>query len=55
MTQSLFRREAIEARRTAWLGGIVLYYQLPKLLPGWGSALPTLGVCFALARLTRPR
>ncbi|MBP7451659.1 MAG: cytosine permease [Ottowia sp.] len=38
-----------------WLGGIVLYYQLPKLLPGWGSALPTLGVCFALARLTRPR
>ena len=38
-----------------WLGGIVLYYPFPKLLPGWGSALPTLGVCFALARLTRPR
>ena len=38
-----------------WLGGVALYHLLPKLLPGWGAALPTLAVCFALARLTRVR
>jgi hypothetical protein len=36
-----------------WLGGVALYHLLPKLLPGWGAALPTLALCFVLARLTR--
>ena len=38
-----------------WLGGVALFHLLPKYLPGWGAALPTLAVCFVLARLTRPR
>lgn len=38
-----------------WLGGIALYHLLPRLMPSWGAALPTLVVCFVLARLTRPR
>lgn len=38
-----------------WLGGIAFYHLLPKWLPGWGAALPTLAVCLVLARLTRGR
>ena len=38
-----------------WLGGIAFYHLLPKWLPGWGAALPTLALCFVLARLTRGR
>ena len=37
-----------------WLSGIAFYYLCTQLLPGWGAALPTLGLTFALARLTRP-
>jgi len=37
-----------------WVGGIALYHACAKWAPQWGSALPTLFVCFVLARLTRP-
>ena len=48
MTQSLFRREAIEARRTAWLGGIVLG-QPPRLwLLTVAAAMAALAVLFFL-------
>ena len=38
-----------------WLGGIAFYHLLPRAWAGAGAALPTLLVCFALARLTRSR
>ena len=38
-----------------WLSGIACYHLCAQLLPGWGAALPTLALTFALARLTRPR
>lgn len=38
-----------------WLGGIVLYHSMPLLWPDAGRALPTLVVCFALARWTATR
>ena len=37
-----------------WLGGVACYHLLPRMAPALGSALPTLAVCFVLARLTRP-
>ena len=37
-----------------WLSGIACYHLWAQLLPGWGAALPTLALTFALARLTRP-
>ena len=53
---ALQRARSVHAVPVAlWLGGIALYHLLPKLLPGWGAALPTLAVCFVLARLTRGR
>ena len=38
-----------------WLSGIACYHLLPKVAPALGSALPTLALCFVLARVTRPR
>ncbi len=38
-----------------WLLGIAMYHLAPKLVPGLGSALPTLVLSFLLAWLTRPR
>ena len=55
MTQSLFRREAIEARRTAWLGGIVLG-QPPRLwLLTVAAAMAALAVLFFLVAGTYTR
>ena len=36
-----------------WIVGIAFYHLLPKLAPDLGSAIPTLVVCFVLARLSR--
>ncbi len=36
-----------------WLAGIALYHAGPRVMPGMGAALPTLVLCFVLARLTR--
>ena len=38
-----------------WLLGIAMYHLAPKVVPGLGSALPTLAVSFVLAWVTRPR
>ena len=38
-----------------WLLGIAMYHLAPKVVPGLGSALPTLVVSFLLAWVTRPR
>ncbi|WP_087745490.1 MULTISPECIES: purine-cytosine permease family protein [unclassified Acidovorax] len=38
-----------------WLLGIAVYHLAPKLVPGLGSALPTLVLSFLLAWVTRPR
>ncbi|ART51704.1 allantoin permease [Acidovorax carolinensis] len=38
-----------------WLQGIAMYHLAPKLVPGLGSALPTLVLSFLLAWVTRPR
>lgn len=38
-----------------WLGGIALYHSMPLLWPDAGRALPTLVVCFVLARWTATR
>jgi putative hydroxymethylpyrimidine transporter CytX len=38
-----------------WLAGVALYHGLVAWAPQWGAALPTLGVTFGLAWLTRPR
>jgi hypothetical protein len=32
-----------------------MYHLAPKVVPGLGSALPTLAVSFVLAWVTRPR
>jgi hypothetical protein len=34
-----------------WLAGVGFYHGVPLLAPAAGSALPTLLVCFVLARL----
>ena len=46
-------RYALPLAGVGW--GIAAYHLLPRVLPGAGSALPTLAACFVLARLTRPR
>ena len=38
-----------------WLAGIACYHLLARLLPVYGSALPTLVLCFVLALATRRR
>ena len=38
-----------------WLLGIAMYHMAPRVVPGIGSALPTLAVSFVLAWVTRPR
>jgi purine-cytosine permease-like protein len=38
-----------------WLGGIASYHAIANLAPQWGAALPTLGLTFALAWLTRAK
>ena len=38
-----------------WLAGIACYHLLARLAPGWGAALPTLALCFALSWATRGR
>ena len=38
-----------------WLLGIAMYHLAPQVVPGLGSALPTLVVSFLLAWVTRPR
>ena len=53
---ALQRARSVHAVPVAlWLGGIAFYHLLPQWLPGWGAALPTLALCFVLARLTRGR
>lgn len=37
-----------------WLAGIAFFHTLPLWLPGYGAALPTLGLTFALAFFSRP-
>jgi putative hydroxymethylpyrimidine transporter CytX len=38
-----------------WIGGIASYHAIANLAPQWGAALPTLGLTFALAWLTRAK
>jgi putative hydroxymethylpyrimidine transporter CytX len=38
-----------------WIGGIASYHAIGNLAPQWGAALPTLGLTFALAWLTRAK
>jgi putative hydroxymethylpyrimidine transporter CytX len=38
-----------------WIGGIASYHVIANLAPQWGAALPTLGLTFALAWLTRAK
>ena len=38
-----------------WLGGIASYHAIANSAPQWGAALPTLGLTFALAWLTRAK
>lgn len=38
-----------------WLLGVACYHLCAQLAPGWGAALPTLALTFALALLTRKR
>jgi purine-cytosine permease-like protein len=36
-----------------WLGGIATYHAIANFAPQWGAALPTLGLTFVLAWLSR--
>ena len=38
-----------------WLGGIASYHAIANFAPQWGAALPTLGLTFALAWVTRSK
>lgn len=38
-----------------WLGGIATYHAISSFQPQWGAALPTLGLTFVLAWLSRSR
>ena len=38
-----------------WLLGIACYHLCAQLAPSWGAALPTLGLTFALAWVTRAK
>ncbi len=38
-----------------WFLGIACYHLCAQFLPGWGSALPTLALTFALAWISRPQ
>jgi NCS1 family nucleobase:cation symporter-1 len=38
-----------------WLGGIASYHAIANFAPQWGAALPTLGLTFALALVTRSK
>lgn len=52
---ALVTKRRVNASAVAiWLLGIVCYHLWAKFAPGWGAALPTLVLTFALARLTRP-
>ena len=52
----LTRARAIHATPVVlWLLGIASYHLAPKVVPGLGSALPTLVLSFLLAWVTRPR
>lgn len=54
-------RRAVSGRRLEiwpallWLLGIAFYHSIGQWAPGFGSALPTLLLTFAVALLTRPR
>ncbi|MBW7834551.1 MAG: cytosine permease [Simplicispira suum] len=46
-------RAAHAAPIAIWIGGIAFYHLLPQFSSALGSALPTLALSFALARITR--
>ncbi len=46
-------RPAHAAPIAIWIGGIAFYHLLPQFSSALGSALPTLALSFALARITR--
>ena len=51
---SLQERKVDWSAAGLWLLGIACYHLLAQLAPQWGSALPSLGLTFGLAWLTRP-